>query len=191
VNTKIKLWLKKRWKDLVFFAIIGLLFIPQVRQPVQVFVQQLFAGSPDEIQASEQQQLKEFNWSMRKLSGEAINLSSSKGEVMLINSWATWCPPCIAEMPSLQSLYNDFKDKVDFYFVSNEKSSVLRQWLSDKEYDLPVYQSMGPVPSQLNSSSLPTTYLINRKGNIVMEEVGANDWNSDAFRKKLEIYLKE
>ncbi len=191
MNTRIKIWLKKRWKDLIFFIIIGILFIPQVRHPIQVFVQGIFAGAPDQINEDQQKQLSSFNWSLQDLSGKPINLTSSKGEVILINSWATWCPPCIAEMPSLQALYNDYKDKVDFYFVSNEKSSVLRQWLTKKEYDFPVYQSMGPVPSQLNSSSIPTTYLIDRKGNIVIEEVGAHNWNSQKFRNLLENSLDE
>lgn len=184
-------WLKKRWKDLLFFIIIGLLFIPQVRQPIQVFIQQLFAGSPDEIESTEQEELRNFDWQLQDLSGKPINLSSSSGNVILINSWATWCPPCIAEMPSLQSLYNDYKNKVDFYFVSNEKSNVLKRWLTQKSYNFPVYQTIGPTPRQLDSSSLPTTYVINKKGKIVVEEVGAHDWNSEDFRERLDGLVKE
>jgi thiol-disulfide isomerase/thioredoxin len=181
-----KEWIKKRWKDILFFSIIGLLLIPQVRQPVQVFLQQLFAGSPDELTESEQETLNTFDWSLQDLNGNYFNLRESKGKVILINSWATWCPPCIAEMPSLQLLYNDYKEKMDFYFVSNEKRSVLKQWMKQKTFDLPLFQVNGRTPEQLNSNSLPTTYIINRKGKIIIEEVGAHDWNSENFRTKLD-----
>lgn len=126
-----------------------------------------------------------LNWALQDLDGNAHNMSASSGKVILINSWATWCPPCIAEMPSLQDLYNDYKDKVDFYFISNEKQNILKKWLNEKEYNFPVYQSMGPIPKELNSNSLPTTYVINKKGKIVVEEVGAHDWNSETFRSRL------
>jgi thiol-disulfide isomerase/thioredoxin len=181
-----KEWIKKKWKDILFFCLIGLLLIPQVRQPVQVFLQQLLAGSPNQIAENEQQILNTFDWSLQDLDGNQFNLRQSKGNVMLINSWATWCPPCIAEMPSLQLLYADYKHKVDFYFVSNEKKSLLKQWLKHKSFDLPVYQVNGRTPEQLNSSSLPTTYVIDRKGKIIIEEVGAHDWNSSDFRAKLD-----
>lgn len=184
-------WLKKRWKDLLFFIIIGLLLIPQVRQPVQVFIQRLFAGTPEEISPETQKTLSALSWSLQDLQGNSFNLSSSKGKVILINIWATWCPPCIAEMPSLQEVYNSYGNRVDFYFISNEKKNVLKNWMNKNEYELPIYISIGPIPSALNSSSLPTTYVIDKHGNIVIEEVGAHDWNSDDFRKKLDRLIQE
>ena len=184
-------WIKKRWKDLVFILVIGLLFIPQIRQPIQVFVQGIFAGSPDEMDENQQKQLNNFEFALRNLNGESTNLSMSRGRVIIVNNWATWCAPCIAEMPSLQALYNDYKDDVDFYFISNEKKNVLVQWLKEKSYDLPIYQPVGPTPGQLNSSSIPTTYVITKAGKIVIEEVGAHDWNSDEFREKLDQLISD
>jgi len=186
-----KAWLLKRWKDVLFFAFIGLLLIPQVRKPIQVFVQQLLAGNPQELSTSEQKRVEPFNWSLQNLQGEPRNLSQSKGEVILINSWATWCPPCIAEMPSLQALYDDFKQRVDFYFISNEKRQLLQKWLNQKSFKLPVYQTRGAIPPSLNSTSLPTTYVIDRKGFIRIEAVGAHDWNSSVFRQQLESLIAE
>jgi len=184
-------WIKKRWKDLVFILIIGLLFIPQIRQPIQVFIQGVFAGSPVDLDKNAQKELSTFNFALRSLDGKNTKLSNSEGKVIIVNNWATWCPPCIAEMPSLQSLYNDYKDKVDFYFISNEKKNVLKMWLKEKSYDLPVFQPMGPTPKQLNSNSIPTTYVINKKGTIIIEEVGAHDWNSHAFRDRLDGMIGE
>lgn len=186
-----KTWLRKRWKDVLFFGLIGLLLIPQVRTPIQVFVQQLLAGDPRELSENEQKRIAPFEWSLQNLSGETKNLSQSRGNVILINSWATWCPPCIAEMPSLQALYNDFGNRIDFYFVSNENRELLQQWLDQKDFDFPVFQATGSVPAQLNSKSLPTTYVIDRKGIIRIEEVGAHDWNSAAIRQQLESMISD
>ena len=75
-----------------------------------------------------------------------LNFNDTKGEVVLLNFWATWCPPCIAELPSMQKLYNDYKDKVRFVFVTNEDKATIEAFLAEKGYDLPIYTSVTAIP---------------------------------------------
>lgn len=113
-------WIKKRKWDLVFVVFIGLLFIPSVRMPVQVFIQRIIASSPDELTENQKIAVESYDWELLSMNGETVNFSESIGKPVVLNLWATWCPPCIAEMPALQNLYDSFKNEVDFYFVSSE-----------------------------------------------------------------------
>lgn len=185
----LKKWLKKNWSNLLFAIFLILMLIPATRTPIQVTVNRVFSFSPSIISEDKQENLKAFEWQLIDLEGNEINLSNSKNEVILINVWATWCPPCIAEMPSLQELYNDYKDQVDFYFIANDKPEAVKKFLAKHKYNFPVFMQASNAPNQLQSNSLPTTFLIDKKGNIVVSKTGAANWNSSSFRAKLDDLL--
>ena len=190
MNDKTKTWLKKRKWDIVFVAFIGLMFIPSLRMPVISTIQRLFAGSPSEIALENQKSVSSFDWILLDLEGKQHNFSSAHGKITIVNMWATWCPPCVAEMPSLQKLYDKYGDQLAFYFVSNENPSILNKFLKAKEYTFPVYIPASNYPKEFESNSLPTTYVLDQEGKIIMEEVGAHDWYSDSFLEKIDEMLK-
>ena len=105
--------------------------------------------------------------------------------------WATWCPPCVAEMPSLQDLYNDYKDQVVFVFVTSEGAEKVTPFMEKNNYNLPIYNMMSKEPDLLSTQSIPTTYLINKKGEIVIKKTGAANWNSTKVRNQLDELIKE
>lgn len=179
-------WIKKRKWDLLFLLLIGLFFIPSVRMPVQVFIQRIIASSPDELTESQKIAVDSYDWELLSMDGEVINFSESIGKPVVLNLWATWCPPCVAEMPALQSLYDSFSEKVDFYFVSSEHPDKLKKWLKAKGYQLPVYNAYSVFPKELESSSLPTTFVLDRQGRIVMKEVGSAKWDSNDVKNYLQ-----
>ncbi|PWH82203.1 TlpA family protein disulfide reductase [Brumimicrobium oceani] len=189
MNDKNKAWLKKRKWDIVFVAFIGLMFIPSVRMPVMSFVQRLFAGSPSEIAAEDQKTVNSMDWILLDLEGKQHNFSASHGKITIVNMWATWCPPCVAEMPSLQKLYDKYGDELAFYFVSNEQPSKIDRFMNAKNYTFPVYIPASNYPKEFDSNSLPTTYVLNQEGKIIMEEVGAHDWYSSSFLEKVDGML--
>jgi len=184
-------FLKKYKSNLIFGVFILLLIIPQTRMPIQVFLQRIIAFSPSTISEDKRVSLADFSWNLREVNGMSANLNASKEKVILINLWATWCPPCVAEMPSLQALYDDYGDRVDFYFVSNEKSETITKFLDKHNYNFPVYQSLQSPPSVLQSNALPTTYLIDKKGTILINKTGAADWNSKKMKALLDRLLSE
>ena len=159
--------------------------------PIKVFFSRLISFSPSEIAAEKRTALNTYHWQLGSLEGEKLNLTDSEGKVILINFWATWCPPCVAEMPSLQSLYTDYGDRVDFYFVSMENPEKIAPFMEKKGYDFPVFIPVQEVPAAIRSNSLPTTYVISKKGDIVIDKSGAADWNSKKVRKLLDQLLAE
>tara|TARA_R110002072_G_scaffold302938_2_gene490092 strand:+ start:5663 stop:6247 length:585 start_codon:yes stop_codon:yes gene_type:complete len=184
-------FLKKHKSNILFGLVILLLIIPQTRMPIQVFVQRIIAFSPSTISEEKRETIQDYSWRLRDLNGTSNTMEDSKNQVIIVNLWATWCPPCIAEMPSFQELYNDFGDRVDFYFVSNEKSETLHRFMEKHSYKFPVYQPLEEAPAKLNSNALPTTYVINKKGEIIIKKTGVADWNSLKMRALLNELIAE
>ncbi|WP_240673161.1 TlpA family protein disulfide reductase [Aequorivita ciconiae] len=186
-----KNFLKKQWSNILFGVFIILLIIPQTRMPIQVFVQRLISFSPSETSEEKRETLSDYNWPLVGLNSEEIDFSQSEGKVVVLNFWATWCPPCVAEMPSFQKLYDDYASKVDFYFVTTEKPDKVTRFLKKHNYSLPAYLQHFESPDQLQSSVLPTTYVLSKTGEIVVNESGVADWNSKKIRNLLDKLLSE
>lgn len=172
----------KRWwsilLDFLFLVLILAMLIPDARKSMSAFVVRHTMLSPRE--SSKTIFLDEDDWRMSLLSysGDKVELSEMKGKPIFINYWATWCPPCIAEMPSLQNLYNQYKDDVHFVFISNEDPEVVLKFMESREYDLPLYTVTGRVTEAFETSTLPTTILIGNGGRMVLYKTGAARWDS-------------
>lgn len=181
---------KSKIKNIIFFVLVGLLLIPQTRLPIKVMLHKSLAlFSPSIIDTSKQNVIENYNWILENKNGAALNFEEARGKVILINFWATWCPPCIAEMPSMQLLYDDYKDKIEFVFVSNESFSVINEFMDKNEYTFEVFNSITKYPEDFDVSSIPRTFLIDKKGNMVIDKVGAANWNSKKTRKIIDELL--
>ena len=183
---------KPKRKNIIFLIIIALLIIPQTRQPIQVLLNKgLALFSPSVIDSEDRKVLDNNNWQLEDLEGKAFDYSSTQNKVVLINFWATWCPPCIAEMPSLEKLHNDYKDKIVFLFVSNEDDEIISKFVEKNEYNFKVHRSISEYPKDFNVSSIPRTFLIDKKGNIVIDKTGAANWNSKKVRNQIDKLLTQ
>lgn len=178
---------KRQRSNIIFIVILALLLIPQTRKPIQIFVNKgLALFGPSVESESSRVKISDFNWELSEITTKnKINFKNSEGKVIVINFWATWCPPCIAEMPSLKKLHEEYKGKVDFYFVSNEKSEVIQAFLKKHDYNFKVYNPITQYPEQFDVSSIPRTFLIDKQGTIVIDKTGAANWNSDKVRSTI------
>jgi len=182
---------KSQRSNLIFLIVIALIFFTPLRGVLQVAVSKakmfVFPPSIDNDGAV----LANYDWKLKGINVDDYDFESVKGKVVFVNFWATWCPPCRAEMPSIQKLYDDYKDKVEFIFVSNEKSGTVSNFLTKNNYSLPSYNQFNNSPPEFSVSSIPATYLLNKKGEIVIHSIGAENWNSDKIRKLLDELLNE
>ncbi|MEP3836363.1 MAG: TlpA disulfide reductase family protein [Algibacter sp.] len=183
---------RSKIKNIIFFVLIGLLLIPQTRKPIQVFLNKgLALFAPSTIDVSKQNKISDYNWLLKGENNNDVNFSTTKNKVVLVNFWATWCPPCIAEMPSMQLLYEDYKDKIEFVFVSNEDFQVTNNFLIKNEYTFSSYKAISKHPDVFNVTSIPRTFLIDKSGNIVIDKTGASNWNSETVRSTIDSLLKK
>lgn len=124
--------------------------------------------------------------------GKTVTTAGLKGKVVFINFWASWCPPCRAEMPSLNELYNKLKDDRRFVFLFiNEDEDKLKavHYLENSHFTIPLFNVSGDVPNEIFSGTLPTTIVINKEGKIVFKHEGMAGYNTDAFIKQLKELL--
>lgn len=126
----------------------------------------------------------DFNLRAKDLDGQLINMEDYKGKVIFLNFWATWCMPCVAELPSINKLYKELKDEnIVFLLISNEQIEKVTSYHERKKYDVPfhIIDKDGFIPQQYYSRSIPTTFIINKEGKIVKVSSGAEDWDDEAF----------
>lgn len=181
---------KSRRNNIIFLIVIAIFIIPQTRQPIQVFLQRgLALISPSIEKQGNLTKLTNYDWKLKNESGTVFNFEDYKGEVVLINFWATWCPPCIAEMPSMQKLYNNYKGKVEFIFVTTDWYSDINPFLKKNNYTFKVYRPDDGYPDFFNITTIPRTFLIDKEGNVIIDESGAANWNSDTVRKTIDKLL--
>ncbi|MBI3221373.1 MAG: TlpA family protein disulfide reductase [Bacteroidetes bacterium] len=131
----------------------------------------------------------DFNFQVKDLNETKFAFDQFKGKVIFLNLWATWCGPCKAEMPGIQALYNSLPpDSVVFVMLSLDKEGLqpkVKKYIADKKFTFPVYMPSGYLTEQLNVPSIPTTFIINKEGKIVSQEVGTTNFNTTKFKKFL------
>ena len=134
-------------------------------------------------------ELADYNFYLNNELGTPVSLADFKGKTIFMNYWATWCPPCIAEMPNIQALYEDMtrttetKEQVVFMMVSlDEDPKKALAFIERKGYSLPVYFLRSRKPPIYDTSVVPTTYVINSDGYIVMKKRGMAQYNTQRFK---------
>jgi len=184
---------KRKFKisDIIFVAFILLLLIPQTRTPIQVAVNKLkvVVWSPSVEDEKNQDQIVPFQYAVTNLQGDTKSISVGKGKVTFISYWATWCPPCIAELPGIQQLYDAYGDRVNFLLLTQETPEKVERFVRKKGYELPIYFPQMQTPAILQENSIPTNYVIDAQGSIIIKETGAADWNSSKVRNVLNELL--
>lgn len=125
------------------------------------------------------------------LDGNEIALASLKGKTIFLNFWATWCRPCLAEMPDIDKASKLLKDE-NFVFLaaSDESLDKIKQFAAKSGFSFQIVHSKTSV-FDLDISALPTTMVINTAGEIVYNEVGARDWSSENEINNLRKLHKE
>ena len=129
---------------------------------------------------------------LQTLDGTPVPPESFSGKFLFINFWATWCAPCVAEMPSIQKLHDAMKSRENFAMICvarDERSEAIIAFLKENEYSMPVYMLDGEPPEELAMPGIPTTFLIAPDGIIVMRHACYANWNSEKFIAHLEALL--
>ncbi|WP_225872198.1 TlpA family protein disulfide reductase [Pedobacter frigidisoli] len=120
----------------------------------------------------------------KDIKGNVIDLGELKGKVIFLNFWATWCPPCRAEMPSINKLYNQFKDDKNFVFIFADADGDLEKsgkFMSTRKYGMPIFKVNSTVPEQIFAGSLPTTVIFDKQGRLSFRHEGIANYADKKF----------
>jgi thiol-disulfide isomerase/thioredoxin len=193
-------WLRKNWGELLFFTAFAVVMSTDLRQPVLSTMQRgllatgLWRATPPARPAAlptaqfASERTYPLSLPLLTLDGRPANLSQFRGKVVLVNLWASWCPPCLAEMPGLQALYQKVDtSKVAFVLISlDENQNKARALLKRKHYTMPVFFPVAELPAPFNSSSIPYTVILTPQGRVADRHSGMADYDTPEFRAALE-----
>ncbi|PLX91246.1 MAG: thioredoxin [Desulfuromonas sp.] len=141
-----------------------------------------------------QENQKAPDFTLEDLQGQKVSLSDFKGKIVMVNFWATWCPPCIEEMPSMEKLSRRFSDE-DFVLlainVEENSRTIVENFLKKNPYTFPVLLDQDAKVQQLYGAyRFPETVIINRHGEIVTRVIGGRDWMDEGILSILDFMVK-
>lgn len=132
------------------------------------------------------------DFTLALLSGGELSLSEHRGEIVFLNFWATWCPPCREEMPSMQALYDELHDEGLEMLAVNvlESEDVAREFIDEFGFTYPVPMDRnGRVMLRYGVRAYPTTYIIDREGFVIGVRPGFHEWNTPEVIEQMRILL--
>lgn len=126
---------------------------------------------------------------MMAMDGSIINLADLKGRKVVVNLWATWCPPCREEMPSIVALSRKVdKQKVSFVMLSLDQNINLpKRFVTKNNLQLPVFYPAEGLPEIFKVDGIPATFIFNEEGELIKQNMGAADYNTDEYVQLLKL----
>jgi peroxiredoxin len=134
---------------------------------------------------------KAIDFKLKDLNGKELSLSDLKGKKVFLNFWATWCPPCKAEMPEIEKLYQETKNSnlVIVAVEIGEPLNTVKPFIASNKYNFKVLIDPNQsVATQYNVTSIPTSYFINKDGNIISKSIGG--MNIDQMKAYIKLLDK-
>ncbi|PTT76979.1 MULTISPECIES: TlpA family protein disulfide reductase [unclassified Chryseobacterium] len=192
---KFLLWIRKNWSTVIMIAVLILLWVnPDAKAWVmrQMISTGLFNSKIEE--KTKESSLVPPNFSVRNEDGEIIDTSQLRGKVVFINFWASWCPPCRAEFPSVQKFYDAYKANQNLVFLTvnlDDEIILGKNYLQKEKFTIPFLVPSSSIPKELYSGSIPTTIVLDKTGKIRMHHSGMADYSKDSFYQEIEKLLKE
>lgn len=147
-----------------------------------------FAFSADSLIGS---RAPEF--AQRDINGRYVSITSLRGKVIVLNFWATWCPPCKKEIPGLDRLYGDYRSQgLEVVAVSTDSSERgIKEFLKETPLSYRILRDGdGKISRLYGVYSLPTTFIVDRSGIVIKHFIGEQDWDSPQTRATIESLLK-
>ena len=135
------------------------------------------------------------DFTLKDLNGNEVTLSKKRGKIILLNFWATWCPPCRKEMPSMELLHKKFGGK-DFEIIAvatdSKGEKLVRPFVEENNLTFPILiDEKGDVSDLYQIHALPVTYLIGRDGLVIDKITGAAEWFSSKSQDYFEQLIAE
>lgn len=196
---KTKEWLKKNWSTALLTAFLAAILISPdaktwfMRQVISTGVMNLTLQ--DQSKKSNEKSTSEIaDFRLQDENGRIVSTKDLRGKVVFMNFWASWCPPCRAEFPSVQKFYDRYKDDPNVVFLTvnlDDQAAAGRNYLDKQNFTLPLLVPASDIPPAYYTGSLPTTVVLDKKGEIRLYHTGMADYSKDSFYKKIDAMLAE
>lgn len=182
---------KKTVLNLLVISLVLSFFVTPLGFYGKVFLQRIFASTPEVITIDQRKQINDYDWRLKDAEWNVFNFKKSEGKVVFINLWASWKLTSYAELKSIQELYDAYHTKVDFYIITNENRPPVEAFMKKNDFTFPVTYLIIGDKMPINAEKIPSSYLIDDKGAIVIYEDEIADWNSNKVNEAIESLIAE
>ncbi len=122
---------------------------------------------------------------IQDVNGNLVNFSSFAGKKIFLNLWASWCPPCQKELPSIEKLYRSVnKEQVAFVLLAlDDDFEKSKKYMQSKGLNLPIYYPAQGLPPALQVKDIPVTFIFNENSELMGKVIGGDDYDTDSYRR--------
>ncbi|WP_079509089.1 redoxin domain-containing protein [Mesobacillus jeotgali] len=114
------------------------------------------------------------SFTLKNLRGEEVDLKNYRGKKVMINFWATWCPPCKKEMPAMEELYKNYSQEVEILAINLDPANDVKTFVKENNLTFPILlDELASTQQTYQVVSIPTTFIIDEKGQILKKHIGS------------------
>ena len=177
------------WNLLLILFVISF-FVTPLGYESKILLQRIFASSVDIIPENQARTI-DFDWQLKDRDNKQFNFSQTKGKKpAFVYFFSSWRGISIADLYAVEKLYDTYKDKVDFYIITNELPEPVEQKQRDRKFTFKVTYLIQGVKMPFDPERIPSGYIIDKQDKVVAQGFGNTRWNSDKVRKLLDTLLK-
>ncbi|AZA76150.1 TlpA family protein disulfide reductase [Chryseobacterium sp. G0186] len=191
----LKKWLKSNGSTAIFFLLFIILLVsPDAKAWLMRQVASTGLLNSKISESKTASVVSDTHFTLKNEDGAVTSVSDLKGKVVFINFWASWCPPCRAEFPSVQNFYEKYSSHSDMVFLTvnlDDDVALGKTYLKKNGFTVPFLTPTSSIPKEIYDGSLPTTVVLDKKGEIRLRHTGVADYSKDSFYSQIDQLLKE
>ncbi|MFT6722372.1 MAG: thiol-disulfide isomerase/thioredoxin [Flavobacteriaceae bacterium] len=173
---------------LAIFLILLFMYSP-LGNTSKINLTKWLAPAPTILPALDQYKVSTYEWRLKDKDWNFFSFKDAKGKMIFVHFWASWHLPSKATLGTVQKFYNQYKDEVIFYIVTDEEIAPVLAFMKEQKYDFPVTYRVVGDQTPFNDISLGVSYLIDNEGKIIVEELKASNWDDQKLFKQLRQLL--
>jgi thiol-disulfide isomerase/thioredoxin len=186
-------WKKEIKSWAIMVGVFAILYFTGLITPIVGGLQSLVLATgliqPKVLLENKTNEAFDFSGQFLDTDGDRVGLSQFRGKTLFINLWATWCPPCRAEMPHISSLYDKVQDNDSIAFLMialDDDFTKSKKFVEKKGFSFPIIHAAYGLNPSLQSQAIPTTLVVSPEGEIVFYQEGMSNFDNQEFQEFLE-----
>ncbi|MFD0798294.1 TlpA family protein disulfide reductase [Maribacter chungangensis] len=176
---------------LLVIAIVLSFFVTPLGDYSKLLLNRWFATEPTVIPDENRGKIASYDWRLKDADWDLFNFEKSQEKVVFITFWRSWHLPSKAQLKDVQSLYESYKGKVDFYVVTNEERAPVEAFMEKNGYTFPVTYEIVGDPSPIGLLKPPGSYVIDKRGGIAIHQTAISDWSNSSVSALLDRLISE